>query len=130
MDGYTVGMSWRRRHQLLKALIPILLFGLMLPIGVMPGHAHGTPTLVLCQAAHPAPAGRHQDASSTNDQSTPAICPFAATASAAPTAAHPIIVTDAGRSDLAPDHRDGQRVPAFGPTRNTSPRGPPTHAFG
>lgn len=128
--GIMQGMTWRLRYLLLHGLIPILLCSLILPSGIMPGRAGGSPALVLCQATAGTAHDTRHNPSGRTSRMLDVVCPFAASASAAPIPTTTVVAPRVAHASVERGADRTQQWSAFGPYRTSSPRGPPTVSLG
>ena len=111
-------------------LLPLLMWQLLLPPGVMPGSGAQGATLVLCSMHH-APMGAMAPAADQRDhlpagKRSSGICPFAAVGAAAPIAALEMTLRHDVVRDFAALPSDAQRSAGSGPIRTQLSRAPPT----
>ncbi len=121
-------MHNRRYHRSTLWLLPLLLWRLLLPAGVMPASGHQA-GLVMCSGhgALAAESGVKPDTPDSRSGGKPAqhTCPFAMVGAFAPLSAsymHADIIESATRTVAVPD---AQRIAPSGPQRKHLSRGPP-----
>jgi hypothetical protein len=119
-------MTQQRARTLAHWLLPLLVLRLLLPLGVMPGVAHGAAALVLCSLHLDAPAAAQPG---THDPGHPEAqtdhCPFGAAAHLAPfTALAPLRFAFA-EVRITVDAETGRALALLGPPRAQLSRAPP-----
>ena len=122
-------MSPRRNsHFWVAALVlPLLALRALVPSGFMATSVAGSMQMVFCEPG--AMAGHHHPAAHDGARHSKAVdqtCPFAQSAGPAPLPSLPVLATDAAPRAFAVILAVAQTVPAFGPARQQTPRGPPT----
>jgi hypothetical protein len=124
-----MALDRRRARNLLHWLLPLLVLRLLLPLGVMPGVAHGAPALVLCSlysAASPhAGAPDVGGGSGPHDHAAQTSCPFAAAAHVAPVLAFEPVQFTFAAVLITADAKTGRALALIGPPRSHLSRAPP-----
>lgn len=115
-----------RHPRLTLWLVPLLLWQLMLPPGVMPGATEHGSTLVLCDMHHGpmAPLPGHRDTAPGSHHGG-SMCPFAAVGAIGPLAVNLAVAAHGAPVALAIPFPDAQRAVLPLPSRAHRSRGPP-----
>ena len=117
---------------LIAFVLPVLLLRASIPAGFMAASVEGTLQIVLCQPG--LMAGGHHHPHHHRDSQSPAsievdpTCPYAQSAGPALMPTLPVLPATADMHRLEPPAATTQRQLEYGPTRQQSPRGPPTPA--
>jgi hypothetical protein len=120
----------RRARTLAYWLLPLWVLRLLLPVGVMPGMAHGAPALVLCSLSlhfdASLDAGRAHSPGGHDPTTQPDQCPFGTAAHLAPVTAIEPIRFGFATVLVTVDAETGRALALIGPPRTQLSRAPPT----